>query len=84
MSGEHHVDEVLSEETRNLEMARQSLIEEFQAINWYQARIEYTNDEELKHILAHNRDEEKEHAAMLMEYIRKHDKVQDEKFLHHD
>ena len=84
MSEEHHVDEVLSEETRNLEMARQSLIEEFQAINWYQARIEYTNDEELKHILAHNRDEEKEHAAMLMEYIRKHDKVQDEKFLHHD
>jgi hypothetical protein len=84
MCEEHHVDEVLSEETRNLEMARQSLIEEFQAINWYQERIEYTNDEELKHILSHNRDEEKEHAAMLMEYIRKHDKVQDEKFLHHD
>ncbi len=84
MHEEHHIDDALSEETINLEMARQSLIEEFQAINWYQERIEYTNDEELKRILGHNRDEEKEHAAMLMEYIRKHDKVQDDKFLHHD
>ncbi len=84
MCDEHHLDDALSEETKNLEMARQSLIEEFQAINWYQERIEYTADEELKHILGHNRDEEKEHAAMLMEYIRKHDKVQDDKFLHHD
>lgn len=81
---EHHIDNVISEESRNLEMARQSLIEEFQAINWYQERIEHTNDEELKKILAHNRDEEKEHAAMLIEYIRKHDKVQDDKFNHHD
>ncbi len=74
----------LSEESRNLEMARQSLIEEFQAINWYQERIELTGDEELKKILSHNRDEEKEHAAMLMEYIMKKDAVQDEKFKHHD
>lgn len=74
----------LTEETKNLEMARQSLIEEFQAINWYQERFELTGDDELKKILAHNRDEEKEHAAMLMEYIKKHDAVQAEKFLHHD
>ena len=74
----------LTKETRNLEMARQSLIEEFQAINWYQERFELTGDEELKKILAHNRDEEKEHAAMLMEYIRKNDPVQDDKFVHHD
>ncbi len=74
----------LTEETKNLEMARQSLIEEFQAINWYQERFELTGDDELKKILAHNRDEEKEHAAMLMEYIKKHDTVQAEKFLHHD
>ena len=74
----------LSEESRNLEMARQSLIEEFQAINWYQERIELTGDEELKKILSHNRDEEKEHASMLMEYIMKKDAVQDEKFKHHD
>ena len=74
----------LTEETKNLEMARQSLIEEFQAINWYQERFELTSDDELKKILAHNRDEEKEHAAMLMEYIKKHDAVQAEKFLDHD
>ncbi|MDA8053197.1 MAG: ferritin [Deltaproteobacteria bacterium] len=74
----------LTKETINLEMARQSLIEEFQAINWYQERFELTGDEELKKILAHNRDEEKEHAAMLIEYIRKNDPVQDDKFLHHD
>ncbi|MCL4542152.1 MAG: ferritin [Deltaproteobacteria bacterium] len=77
-------DPNLTEETINLEMARQSLIEEFQAINWYQERIEYTKDEDLKKILSHNRDEEKEHAAMLMEYIRKHDAVQNDTFLHHD
>jgi Uncharacterized conserved protein len=67
---EDYHDSNLTKETRNLEMARQSLIEEFQAINWYQERFELTGDEELKKILAHNRDEEKEHAAMLMEYIR--------------
>ena len=81
---EDYHDSNLTKETRNLEMARQSLIEEFQAINWYQERFELTGDEELKKILAHNRDEEKEHAAMLMEYIRKNDPVQDDKFLHHD
>lgn len=80
--GNHDLD--LSPETVNLEMARQSLIEEFQAINWYQERFELTEDEELKKILAHNRDEEKEHAAMLIDYIRKHDAVQNDKFLHHD
>lgn len=84
MCDNHHGDDLLSEESRNLEMARQSLIEELQAVNWYQERIEYTADEELKKLLAHNRDEEKEHAAMLIEYIRKHDKVQNEKFLDHD
>lgn len=77
-------NDALSEQTRNLEMARQSLIEEFQAVNWYQERIELTKDEELKKILGHNRDEEKEHAAMLMEYIRKHDKTQDDMFKSHD
>ncbi len=81
---EDYHDPNLTEETINLEMARQSLIEEFQAINLYQERFELTDDDELKKILAHNRDEEKEHSAMLMEYIRKHDAVQDDKFIHHD
>jgi len=75
-----------SKETENsdLEKARQSLIEELEAINWYEARIEETKDEELKKILEHNRDEEKEHVAMLLEWIRKKDSEQDKKFKEHD
>jgi len=63
----------LSEKTLNLDRARQSLIEELEAVNWYQERIDATNDKSLKEILAHNRDEEKEHAAMLIEWIRRQD-----------
>jgi len=74
----------LSEESKNLGRARQSLIEEFEAINWYQERVEGTKDAELKRILEHNRDEEKEHAAMLMEWIRKNDPAQDKAFKEHD
>ena len=74
----------MSEETKDLERARQSLIEELQAINWYQERIEATGNEDLKKILEHNRDEEKEHVAMLMEWIRKYDKTQDRMFEEHD
>jgi hypothetical protein len=64
--------------------ARQSLVEELEAINWYQERIEATKNEELRKILEHNRDEEKEHAAMLVELIRKLDKTQDKVFEEHD
>jgi hypothetical protein len=75
---------ILKDETLDLERARQSLIEEFEAINWYQERIEATKNEPLKKILEHNKDEEKEHAAMLMEWIRKNDPTQDKKFEEHD
>jgi len=75
---------LLKEETLDLERARQSLIEEFEAINWYQERIETTKNESLKKILAHNRDEEKEHAAMLMEWIRENDSTPNKKFEEHD
>jgi uncharacterized protein len=70
--------------SQELAMARQSLIEEFQAIDWYQERIDATEDASLIKILAHNRDEEKEHAAMLMEWIRANDPVQDKMFSEHD
>jgi hypothetical protein len=63
----------LSEKTLDLDRARQSLIEELEAVNWYQERIDATKDKSLKDILAHNRDEEKEHAAMLIEWIRRQD-----------
>ncbi len=84
MTGEHEGRENLTKETLKLERARQSLIEEIEAVNWYQERIEVTEDEELKKILEHNRDEEKEHVAMLMKYIRKNDPEQDRMFDDHD
>jgi len=84
MTGEHEGRENLTDGTKDLERARQSLIEELEAINWYQERVENCKDKELRRILEHNRDEEKEHAAMLIEYIRKADKMQDAKFKEHD
>lgn len=63
----------LKEKSLDLDRARQSLIEEIEAINWYQERVDATTDQSLKDILMHNRDEEKEHAAMLIEWIRRED-----------
>jgi uncharacterized protein len=63
----------LSEKTLNLRRAIDSLREELEAIDFYQQRIDATEDPELKRILEHNRDEEKEHAAMLIEWIRRND-----------
>lgn len=74
----------LKPETLDLERARQSLVEELEAINWYQERIDVTKSESLKKVLEHNRDEEKEHVAMLMEWIRENDKTQDKMFEEHD
>jgi len=48
-------------------------MEELEAIDWYQQRMDATEDGELREILRHNRDEEKEHAAMVLEWIRRHD-----------
>jgi ferritin-like protein len=50
-----------------------SLGEELEAIDWYDQRVDATTQEELRQILAHNRDEEKEHAAMTLEWLRRHD-----------
>ena len=72
------------EKAKNLARARQSLIEELDAINVYEERFQVSNDEELKKILTHNRDEEKEHAAMLIEYLRKKDATFDKMFEEHD
>jgi ferritin-like protein len=74
--GQTTVAEQLSElsyETRNLHRAISALIEELEAVDLYQQRVDACKDEELKAILAHNRDEEKEHAAMLIEWIRRRD-----------
>jgi len=69
---------------KNLARARQSLIEELDAINVYEERFQAASDKELKRILAHNRDEEKEHAAMLTDWLRKNDPTFDKKFSEHD
>jgi ferritin-like protein len=50
-----------------------SLMEELEAVDWYNQRADACSDPELKAILAHNRDEEKEHASMVLEWIRRRD-----------
>lgn len=72
------------EKAKTLARARQSLIEELDAINVYEERFQAASDEDLKKILAHNRDEEKEHAAMLIEYLRKNDRMFNRMFDEHD
>ncbi|GAH20082.1 unnamed protein product [marine sediment metagenome] len=74
----------LKPETLDQERASQSLREELEAIDWYQERIDATQNNELRRILEHNRDEEKEHAAMLIEWLRKNDSVFDRQFEEHD
>jgi ferritin-like protein len=58
--------------------AIRSLMEELEAVDWYAQRVDAAGDAELKAILAHNRDEEKEHAMMVLEWLRRHDSVFDE------
>jgi ferritin-like protein len=55
----------------------QSLCEELEAVDWYNQRAKATSDASLAAILEHNRDEEKEHAVMLLEWLRRHDAVLD-------
>ena len=52
-----------------------SLMEELEAVDWYDQRVAATDDPSLKAILAHNRDEEKEHASMVLEWLRRHDEI---------
>ncbi|PCM43995.1 encapsulin-associated ferritin-like protein [Marinobacter sp. ANT_B65] len=67
----------LTDETREMHRAVVSLMEEFEAVDWYNQRVDACKDAELKAILVHNRDEEKEHAAMVLEWIRRKDPVMD-------
>jgi ferritin-like protein len=55
-----------------------SLMEELEAVDWYDQRVDATTDDDLRAVLAHNRDEEKEHAAMVLEWLRRHDPGWDE------
>lgn len=71
--GYHEPIDELSDKTRDMHRAITSLMEELEAVDWYNQRIDACKDKELADILAHNRDEEKEHAAMLLEWIRQRD-----------
>src|SRR3989338_7015896 len=72
--GYHEPITELTEETRDKHRAIISLMEELEAIDWYQQRIDVCKNSELRAILEHNRDEEKEHAAMVIEWLRRNDK----------
>lgn len=71
--GLHESADQLRPETTDLHRAIVSLMEELEAIDWYGQRADATGDAELRAILAHNRGEEQEHAAMVLEWIRRHD-----------
>ena len=71
--GYHEPLEKLSAQTMDMHRAIVSLMEELEAIDWYNQRVDAAADPELRAILAHNRDEEKEHAAMVLEWIRRRD-----------
>lgn len=71
--GYHEPISELNDETRDMHRAITSLMEELEAMDWYNQRVQACTDPALKAILKHNRDEEKEHAAMLLEWIRRRD-----------
>jgi ferritin-like protein len=73
--GYHEPVGEMSNETRDMHRAIVSLMEELEAVDWYNQRADACRDPELKGILEHNRDEEKEHAAMVLEWIRRKDPV---------
>ncbi|MCH8536382.1 MAG: ferritin-like domain-containing protein [Alkalimonas sp.] len=75
--GYHEPVEELTDETRDFHRAIVSLMEELEAVDWYNQRVDACKDEELKAILAHNRDEEVEHAMMTLEWIRRKNPVFD-------
>ncbi len=78
--GYHEPIEELSDETREMHRAITSLMEELEAVDWYNQRVNACKDPELRAILEHNRDEEKEHAAMVLEWIRRRDPKMDKEF----
>ena len=78
--GYHESEALLSQETKDMHKTIVSLMEELEAIDWYNQRIDACDDDELAGILSHNRDEEKEHAAMLLEWIRRQADALDKEF----
>jgi uncharacterized protein len=71
--GFHEPLELLGEASLDYHRAMTSLCEELEAIDWYDQRVQATSDESLAEVLAYNRDDEKEHASMLLEWLRRRD-----------
>lgn len=71
MSAYHESEEVLSDKTKDITRMLNSLKEEVEAVDWYNQRVDATNNQEVKKVLAHNRDEEIEHAVMTIEWLRR-------------
>ena len=74
----HESTEKLAPDTIDHHRAISSVMEELEAIDWYDQRVDATDNADLKAILAHNRDEEKEHACMVLEWLRRNDPKLDE------
>lgn len=74
----HESEQTLSPGTIDRHRALVSIMEELEAVDWYDQRIDAARDPELKELLAHNRDEEKEHASMMLEWLRRRDPKLDE------
>ena len=75
--GFHENESKLQPETLDRHRAISSLIEELDAVDWYDQRVDAADDADLRAILTHNRDEEKEHAAMVLEWLRRRDPTLD-------
>src|SRR5687767_26666 len=71
MSEYHEPTEELDDRSRDAHRALVSLQEEIEAVDWYHQRLTCCKDPELKRVLEHNRNEEMEHAAMLLEWVRR-------------
>ena len=78
MSEYHEKWDALPPEVKDRHRALKSLQEELEAVDWYDQRIAVADDESLRAILTHNRDEEIEHAAMLVEWLRRSGGVWDD------
>ncbi len=74
----HESPETLGPETIDRHRATVSIMEELEAIDWYDQRAAASDDDALRKILEHNRDDEKEHTAMALEWLRRHDPTLDE------
>jgi ferritin-like protein len=69
----HENEQSLKPETIDRHRAVVSIMEELEAVDWYDQRFDAATDKELKELLAHNRDEEKQHASMMLEWLRRRD-----------